>query len=693
MSTLLEGLNPEQRLAITTTEGPLLVLAGAGTGKTRVITVRIAHLLSLGVAAEHVLALTFTNKAAAEMRERVGALVGHKRAKQLFVGTFHAFCLQTLRAHAKTLGYGRGFTICDAADQLSTLKAALRELKVGEARIQPAALQARISLLKNRLVSSADFLSKAAGDEDELLGRAWESYRERLRRARALDFDDLLLETLALLRTRAAARRELEQRYRYVLVDEYQDTNAPQYEILRAIAGRHRNLCVVGDDDQSIYGWRGADVAKILGFERDFPDAKVVRLETNYRSTSQILGAANRVIANNPSRHEKHLRSARGDGAPVLAVKLEDEPREAEHVAREIQELVEKREARLGDFAVLFRTGTQPRAFEAEFRARRIPYLLVGGMSFFDRKEVRDVLAFLRLVVEPEDETALLRVVDCPPRGVGKKSIDRALDFASANGITLAKAFERAAEIEGLAAAPVEAVAELRERIASAGKSTAGKKLAARIRRVLEAVGYSAEIERCYPDPQTRLARWNAVEELLDLAERRASSDLPRFLQDLALSADDAAEAPGARDAVTLMTLHAAKGLEFPRVYLVGLEEGLLPHARSVAEDGVEEERRLAYVGITRAREHLTLTFAATRTRQGRRVESMPSRFLFEIKGEAPPKGWRPVGRPSSEAAASATTAKKKRRAKSGVLTPVARANVLRPRRRRRARNGYESTR
>jgi DNA helicase-2/ATP-dependent DNA helicase PcrA len=647
---LLAGLNPEQRRAVTTTEGPLLVLAGAGSGKTRVITVRIAHLLERGVPPDAILAVTFTNKAAREMRGRLAKLAG-ARAKGVLVGTFHAFCLEILRRHGEHVGLGSRFTISDAGDQLSILRSVLRELHVGEASLQPSAVQARISLLKNRMAERAAFQAGAADDKDELVGRAWERYDERLRKTRSLDFDDVLLFARELLcdpRGPRGPRAELARRFRYLMVDEYQDTNGPQYEVVRAIAAERRNLCVVGDDDQSIYGWRGADVHKILSFERDFPGAAVVKLETNYRSTAPILEAANRVIRNNTQRHAKTLRSHLGPGEPLELVLAADETEEADHVARAIQAHVRRGTARLGDFAVLFRTGPQARPFETQFRARGVPYLLVGSSSFFDRKEVRDVVAYLRAVAHPEDELALLRVVDAPPRGLGKSSLDRILLFAQAEGVAPALALLRAREVAGLGAGAAAAAEGLGQVLETIRRSDAP--VGERLRRLLDAVGYRGEVERNYPDATTRELRWRGVEEILELAEKHArrhgGGTFSSFLQELALEADDdpSPEEAAERDQVTLMTLHAAKGLEFPRVFLVGLEEGILPHARALAEDGVEEERRLCYVGITRAMRQLTLTLAKARSRHGHRMDTMPSRFLFEIKDEPPPKGWRAHG-------------------------------------------------
>jgi DNA helicase-2/ATP-dependent DNA helicase PcrA len=644
-SPLLSSLNPSQREAVTTVEGPLLVLAGAGTGKTRVITTRIAHLIATGADPAAILAVTFTNKAAGEMRERVARLVGEK-ARGITVGTFHAFCARVLREHGHALSLPRRFAICDASDQLSAVKSAMRELRVHETAMHPSAVLARISLAKNRMETPESFLESGTNGRDQLVGSVWQRYREFLARTRALDFDDLLLETVRLLREHEEVREHYRKRYRHVLVDEYQDTNHPQYEIVREIAGKHRNVCVVGDDDQSIYGWRGADIRKILGFPRDFKGAKVVRLQTNYRSTRPILEAANAVIRNNASRHEKALESSRGDGQPVRYVRLKDETAEAQLVVREIRQLLRVEEARPMDFAVLCRTQVQFRSFEAELRANGIPYVVVGGMSFFDRKEVRDVVAFLKLAVNPHDETSLLRVVNTPPRGVGKASLDKVLDFATRHGIGASEAFERAGEIEGLAPAAVEGYRALREAIDRSELAEAGADLVLRLQSFLDAVGYREEIRRLYPDPMTREARWAGVEEILNFAEnhvrRGPEPGLVAFLEELALqTGDEPAEKPEARsDAVTLMTLHAAKGLEFPHVFLVGMEEGLLPHARAVAEGGIEEERRLAYVGITRAMTTLTLTFAAERARYGHRAAATPSRFLFEARGEAPPAGW-----------------------------------------------------
>ncbi len=664
---LLASLNAEQRDAVTTLSGPLLVLAGAGSGKTRVITTRIAHLMQHRVAARSILAMTFTNKAAKEMRERVSKLVGPRKAKALTVGTFHAFCLKLLREYTAEIGFPRGFSICDAADQLTAHKKALRALHVPEATLSPANLAGKVSLLKSRLASAEAELERAASPEDELVARAWIRYQEQLTTCAQVDFDDLLLHTVRLLRSGGEVREILRKRFQHVLVDEYQDTNAPQYEILRALAGGHKNLCVVGDDDQSIYGWRGADVNKILNFDKDFPGAKVVRLETNYRSSRDILGVANRLIANNPSRHEKTLRSHQGSGELVQAIAMRDENIEAEQIVAQIAERVAKNQSRYADFAILFRTATQPRPFEAELRMKQIPYVLIGGQSFFDRKEVRDILAYLRVVANPLDETSLLRVINAPPRGIGKTSIERVVAFATAHGISAAEAFERADEVEKLKPGAVDAVQRLRERLNVLGQDQSAAQLAQLVQRTIEAVGYRQEVERHWPEQKDRELRWAAVMDVVDFADgyakKHKDGDLAGFLAELSLTAADSKDdETGKRDAVTLMTLHASKGLEFPRVYLVGMEEGLLPHLRAVAEDGIEEERRLTYVGVTRAREALTLTHSLERSRFGQRGTSHPSRFLFEIKGQTPPADW--VAAEHVVAAAGQPGKKKKKKAK-----------------------------
>jgi DNA helicase-2/ATP-dependent DNA helicase PcrA len=648
MPDLLASLNDAQRRAVTTTDGPLLVLAGAGTGKTRVITVRAAHLLAGGVPAEKLLLVTFTNKAAREMQERLRGLAG-KAAEGATVGTFHRFCMRLIRAHAAALDLPTNFGICDASDQVSALKGVLRELRIAETALDPRAALSRISLFKNALVSPDEAMDQAGDDRGLLVAKAYQRYEEHLRRHRMLDFDDFLVFALRLLESDEALRREVAGRYSHVMVDEYQDTNAPQYRILRALVKDHRNLCVVGDDDQSIYAWRGADVRRILDFEKDFPGAEQVRLETNYRSTEEILEAANQVIRHNPKRHDKSLRSALGSGSTVAVMGMEDEDHEASFVAGEVKYLVETQDERYGDFAILCRTGQQPRAFEAELRTAGIPYRLVGGTSFFDRKEVRDLLAYLRLLANPADEGAFLRIANVPPRGIGKGTLDKVVAAATERGQGAWPVFHELVDAGEVGGSPARGFHALRDILNRAHAVSREEDLPTLVQEVLRLSGYREEIERIYPDPETRELRWNGVMEVVDFAasfrRKKPEGDLAAFLQELSLD-QERDEEEDAGDQVTLMTLHAAKGLEFRRVYLVGLEEGILPHRRAAAEGGVEEERRLMYVGVTRARQDLTITFCAARTRFGKLTPSHPSRFLFELKEKTPPDGWMAIDAP-----------------------------------------------
>ncbi|MFT7669903.1 MAG: DNA helicase-2/ATP-dependent DNA helicase PcrA [Planctomycetota bacterium] len=673
MNEILSKLNPEQRRAVETIEGPLLVLAGAGTGKTRVITVRIAYLLSQGVPPEAILAMTFTNKAAKEMRERVSELVGSKLAERLTVGTFHSFCLRILRENAEHIGFAAGISIADSADQIAACKSVLRELHIAEASIKPSSLQSRISLLKNKLVTPEQFAAQPGDEFDHLVALGYKRYEEFMRRSRRMDFDDLLTYTVKLLRENEFVRGAMQLRYRYLLVDEYQDTNEPQYAIVHEISKQHRNLCVVGDDDQSIYSWRGADIKKILNFGEHYPEANTVTLETNYRSTQEILDAANRVIVNNPTRHAKTLRAHAGTGELVQLVMHQDESVEAEYVIRDLRMRVDAGKSRFGDFAILFRTAIQPRPFEAELRARGVPYVLIGGMSFFDRKEVRDVLAYLKVIQNPKDEVSLLRIVNCPPRGVGKTTLDRVLKFATEQGISVPEAFQRADEIEKINRNAVESVQRLQDKLQKLGEQKPKEDLVKFIEEMIEIFAYRSEVERCYPNPEDQDKRWKAVTQIISQAQRhvarRKQPGLANFLNEMTLTpSDDDKDEAGSRNQVTLMTLHASKGLEYPRVYLIGLEEGILPHSKSVEQDTVEEERRLMYVGITRAREGLVLSHTLERQKYGTQVKVHPSRFIYELKGSPPPEDWIPAGKIDElplEKRAKKRKASKRRRKKS----------------------------
>lgn len=677
MSRFLAGLNPEQRRAVSTTRGPLLVLAGAGTGKTRVITHRVAYMLSKGVPPKSILAMTFTNKAAGEMKARIAALVPRVRSGDLTVGTFHSFCVKALRQFADRAGVRKNFAICDAADQLVAMKNALRDLGIKETVIQPKICLGRVSLLKNRLVGPGQ-LMKSDDDWERMIGRAYARYDESLHSCGLLDFDDLLLYMVKLLDDKTTLAH-FRRRYTRIFVDEYQDTNGPQYEIIKRIGEKHRNVCVVGDDDQSIYGWRGADVSKILHFEDDFPEATVVRLETNYRSTDEILEGANTLIANNLSRHEKSLHSAAGSGDPILIKRLDDEENEAEFVVDDIILRAGKKKGAFNDFAILFRTQVQPRIFEMQLRQKHVPYTLVGGMSFFDRKEVRDVLAYLRLVANPADELSLLRIINVPPRGVGATTVKKALSIAAEQRVPLSDILVRGHEFPELSPGAVTAACELLETLRKLHKLSSGPQLVELVRQLLVAVKYGDEIHRCYPDEETRTTRWDAINEIMNMAElhvrQKRKATLATFLEDLTLSAaedtEDTDDVKG--DGVTLMTLHSAKGLEFEHVYLVGIEEGMLPHMRSVRDGAIDEERRLAYVGVTRAKRRLTITFAASRAKYGQRVGTVPSRFLYEIRGRKPPveqleTALQKVNEPPGKQ-------RRKARGKSGTRTRTARKN------------------
>ena len=645
-SALMAGLNPEQRRAAETVDGPLLVLAGAGTGKTKVVTTRIAGLLARGVPPTAILAVTFTNKAAREMRERLLAAAGPEAAG-VTLGTFHAFCVRLLRENHRLLGLPKSFPICDASDQQSVIRAALRSISIPETSLHPRAAQARISLWKSRMTSPAAAEREGGGNQDLLAARVFAAYEAELGRRRMLDFDDLLLRSLQLLREHEAVRANLEQRFHYLLVDEYQDTNRPQYEIVRAITGKRRNLMVVGDDDQSIYAWRGADHKRILDFERDFPGATVVRLETNYRSNEEILDAANKVIRNNLKRHVKTLRSSRGAGAAVQAFSCDDEEHEAQFVVADVAELLRTGAARPRDCAILFRTQTQPRPFETELRTLGIPVRVSGAQSFFDRKEIRDLAAFLRLVARPHDESALLRVVNVPPRGIGEVSIEKVVARAAAEGRGAGGVFADMASAGALPEAAARGWAGLQAALEAArAEVRAGAPLSRTVATLIEALQYRGEIDRCYPEAKVRELRWDGALEILDFAaahERHHGSagGMDLFLDELALRSEEGD--PGekeAADAVSLSTIHSAKGLEFERVWLVGCEEGILPHRRSALEDGVEEERRLMYVAVTRAKSHLTMTFCQRRAMRGIYKPRHPSRFLLELKEKPPPAGW-----------------------------------------------------
>ena len=640
-------LNPAQRRAVKTLRGPLLVLAGAGTGKTRVVTFRVAELIRTGTAPGRILAVTFTNKAAAEMQKRIGERLGRKLKERPRTCTFHAHCVQILRRHAKKLGLPPRFTICDWSDQMTIARSVLRDIRVPDTSLRPQDLLTRVSGWKCRSLTPTEAAAIASEDKEHLAAMGYRRYQQAMRNAGAVDFDDLLMLSEELFRRFPVTRREEAGLFDHLLVDEYQDTNGSQYRIVKALARDHRNLCVVGDDDQSIYGWRGAEVEHILHFKRDWPDALVVRLEDNYRSTSAIIDQANRLIVHNKTRHEKTLRAARPGGEKPRILQYKTETEEAEGVVDEIQRLLRQPEWDARDFAILFRTNEQPRAFETELRRAKLPYVLLGSSSFFDRKEVRDILAYLRLADFPEDEVSMRRIINRPARGIGQKTVERLLEHAAADGISLWRTLKSSSVVENLPSAAARGVRDLVElteefngRFRQAVKS--GQSLAAVARGLIGRVDYEAEVRRQYDDPAEQAARWASVEEVVNaMGAYETKAEQPRlttFLDELALSTrdfDNEKESQLRRNAVALLTIHSAKGLEFPHVYMVGLEEGILPHRRSVEMDGaaIDEERRLCYVGITRAQDRLTYSLARTRMKWGKPRETYASRYLYEIIG------------------------------------------------------------
>lgn len=650
------GLNEAQSEAVRTLSGPMLVLAGAGTGKTRVITFRIANLIRNGVRPERILAVTFTNKAAREMRERIDKLMGSRSEEKPFISTFHSLCVNVLRAEIDRLGYSKKFPIYARRDQESAARAALREARIDPKALKPAELLFRVSKWKTMSLRPDDVTGEMTDEKDRLARLGYRHYEARMQSSGVLDFDDLILCTEELFADHPDVLARQQARFDHILVDEYQDTSANQYRIIRALSATHGNLCVVGDDDQSIYGWRGAEVKNILGFDRDFKNAKVIRLEENYRSCPNILQLANQLIHCNRDRHPKTLRASRIATDTPLFHRFDTETDEAEGVVRDLAATAAKNKLPFRDFAILFRTNEQPRLFEQELRARAIPYMLVGGYSFFDRKEVQDVLAYLRVIVHPADEDNLLRVINTPPRGIGDTIQERLVGRAVSAGKPV---WEILPDVIAENALPSKAMSGLRsfyqwmrdyqqrfQQVSVAltrntvAQTFLSVSLAQLARDLMELVNYRDEIARSYDEPAEQQKRWDSVGEILNMIaqyeQRSKNPTLDGFLEEITLDDKDfRKEDDDRKDAVTLMTLHSAKGLEFPHVYLVGLEEGILPHERSLSTpSGIAEERRLAYVGITRARDRLILTRANTRTRFGRRQTSDPSRFLPEMFGK-----------------------------------------------------------
>ncbi|MFV0443180.1 MAG: ATP-dependent helicase [Planctomycetaceae bacterium] len=639
----LSHLNPPQREAVTTLKGPLLVLAGAGTGKTRVITHRMAELIRRGAAPERILSVTFTNKAAKEMLERTRALLQGKLKTRPWISTFHSFCVRVLRQDVERLGYPQQFTIMDRGDQEAIARSVLRDIRVTEKSMSPGDLLAIISKWKSAGVHPTRAADVSSDDREFLGAMGYRRYQDKLRSSGTVDFDDLLLLTDRLFAEFPEALERHQQRFDYVQIDEYQDTNGIQFRLIEALVREHQNLCVVGDDDQSIYSWRGAEVSHILGFARRFPGAKTIRLEDNYRCTDEILAHANRLVAHNRDRHQKVLRASKPATAPVRVQEYPDEQLEAEMVVREIRYLHQVQKVRLQDFAILFRTNEQPRVFESELRRAQLPYVLMGSQSFFDRKEIKDLLSYLKAIVRPEDEQSMLRIINTPARGISSQTAERVLTHAVKEGVSFwdaARSLGQSLAIPQKGAGAVDRFRQLLDRYRQAFENEP-QRMDVHLRALIDEIGYEAEIEKQYKDPQQALTRTEMVDQFVqsmtEYLDHNGEKSLVDFLSTLALEGRD--EEPdkqeqAAADAVKLMTLHSAKGLEFPRVYLVGMEEGILPHKRSVeaTEAEISEERRLCYVGITRARDHLTLTRAVARRKWGKMRPSLPSRFLREMR-------------------------------------------------------------
>ncbi len=643
---LLEGLNPQQKQAVTQVHGPVLIVAGAGSGKTRVLTRRIAYILATGAGKpENILAVTFTNKAAAEMRERVAELTGKKAAQDAAIGTFHAFCLGVLREHAERLGLRRDFSVSSEADARTRMRRILADLDGVRETFDPQRFLEGVGQVKNQQQTPDDYANQPAEDATAEKYQQWfpaiyEQYESALRAANAVDFDDLLVLTLKLWRDHPDVLERMRERYRFIMVDEFQDTNQLQYALLRALAGPEENICVVGDDDQSIYSWRGADPRNILEFERGFRSAHVVKLEQNYRSTPTILDAANAVIQYNTARREKKLWSALESGRPIDWLLTANEGHEAEMALSWFKLIRDKTGAKPSDFAILYRSNTQSRPFEIILRQAGVPYAVNGGQELFDRSEVRDIVAYLKAAANPYDESAVLRVVNMPRRGVGDAALHRVHDICRTEGLPFIQGLEQARARQAVGAEAQRGIQAFQQLLREYGRrfQEKGASLPETVENLVHTVGYREELRRASKtDPQFQM-RWGNVEAVIraiavyeDHAERPSLVD---FLDKTTLGADvswQQMKAERRRDGVSLMTIHSAKGLEFPFVFIAGMEEGLLPHEKSIRAGAIEEERRLFYVALTRAMRHATVFESISRSRHGRERLTQTSRFLKEI--------------------------------------------------------------
>ncbi len=637
--SIYDTLNEQQKLGVTTTEGPVLILAGAGSGKTRVLTHRTAYLIEeKGINPYHIMAITFTNKAAGEMRERIDAMVGYG-SESIWVSTFHSTCVRILRRHIDRIGYDTNFTIYDADDSKSVMKEICKRLNIDTKIYKERSLLAAISSAKDELIAPDDFALKAAGDFGKRRqAEVYREYQNVLKKNNALDFDDLIVKTVELLRNDAEVLAYYQERFRYIVVDEYQDTNTAQFELIRLLAGKYKNLCVVGDDDQSIYKFRGANIYNILNFEKHFPDAVTIKLEQNYRSTQNILDAANGVIANNVGRKRKSLWTANDRGEQIDFEQFDTAYDEADFVARDIQSGIRNGKFGYGDYAVLYRTNAQSRLFEERFITSNIPYKIVGGVNFYARKEVKDLLAYLKTIDNARDDLAVRRIINVPKRGIGATTLNRVSDYAEDYGISFYDALKQADEIPSLGKAAakirpfVTFIQTMRSKLPYLGVSEL-------LREVIEETGYVKELEA--EDTEEAQVRIENIDEFISKAvsyeENEEQPSLGGFLEEVALVADIDGLEEG-NEYVVLMTLHSAKGLEFPKVYLAGMEDGLFPSYMSIVSDNateeLEEERRLAYVGITRAKKELAITCARQRMIRGETQYNKVSRFVKEIPAE-----------------------------------------------------------
>ncbi len=632
---ILSGLNEKQREAVTTTEGPVMIIAGPGSGKTRALTHRIAYLLAAGKAQPHeIIALTFTNKAAREMQERVQRLVGDE-TKGMWVGTFHSAFARLLRMEGDKIGYSQDFSIYDTSDSRRILKQQMQGRELSTDVVKPRAAQRIISSAKNQMIGPEEYASLARGDQQEMVAKVYPAYERALRQANALDFDDLLLKPIELFSKHEDVLEKYQRRWTYIHIDEYQDTNRAQYVLARKLADRHENLCVVGDDAQSIYAFRGADITNILSFDEDYPDATTIRLERNYRSTQNILRLADSIIEENDDQIEKSLWTDNTEGEYVALMEALSEKDEAQKIERRIRDLHVRKGLDHGDFAILYRTNAQSRAIEEALRKENVPYRVIGGTSFYERKEIKDVLAYLKLLVNPNDTASLQRVINYPTRGIGDKTQERLQRYAQQNNLSLWQAVERVEDVDTLGTRAVKAVDTFRHLIARYASKTGDEPADELARDLIQDAGLLSDLRKEHT--RENLRRWENVQELISaLAEYVASTEdatISHFLQEVALMTDQDEAEEGNK--VTLMTLHAAKGTEYPVVFIAGLEEGLFPLEQATQEKAeLEEERRLFYVGVTRAEKRLYLSWARSRYRYGEQQSNTRSRFLEEVDSD-----------------------------------------------------------